>query len=69
MSGIVRYEVWVPCSALLGPLGDLGYLAIDQFAQLELSFLTVIYYSEQLVKIKTGVHHKGKLSGRDNGYF
>ncbi|MGL9721871.1 hypothetical protein, partial [Symbiopectobacterium sp.] len=42
--------VSVLCSTSLSPVDDLGSLSIDQIAQLGLSSLQVIYYSEQLFR-------------------
>ncbi|NLS43669.1 hypothetical protein EXD76_05680 [BEV proteobacterium] len=47
---MVRYGVSVLCSTSLSPVDDLGSLSIDQIAQLGLSSLQVIYYSEQLFR-------------------
>ncbi|MGL9721306.1 hypothetical protein, partial [Symbiopectobacterium sp.] len=44
--------VSVLCSTSLSPVDDLGSLSIDQIAQLGLSSLQVIYYSEQLFSQK-----------------
>ncbi|MGL9722032.1 hypothetical protein, partial [Symbiopectobacterium sp.] len=47
----------VLCSTSLSPVDDLGSLSIDQIAQLGLSSLQVIYYSEQLFSNgETGLH-------------
>ncbi|MGL9721813.1 hypothetical protein, partial [Symbiopectobacterium sp.] len=43
--------VSVLCSTSLSPVDDLGSLSIDQIAQLGLSSLQVIYYSEQLFRV------------------
>ncbi|WP_312671176.1 hypothetical protein, partial [Escherichia coli] len=51
--------VWVLCSTSLSPVGDLGYLAVDQIAQPGLSSLQVIYYLEQLFRKLFGHLVKG----------
>ncbi|NLS43194.1 hypothetical protein EXD76_01900 [BEV proteobacterium] len=47
-SGVIRYGVSELCSTSLSPVDDLVSLSIDQIAQLGLSSLQMIYYSEQL---------------------